>query len=249
MNGSRYYGVRVEGAKYGVGFGSALAIAISYTNNHSIPVGDHPRYPGLALRDLCRAVRLIRRSPHERHLHPVAGRLGPCRHSAASFPMQLHGIDVRGGADHAAQQPAGLSRPSAAGCSMCNWSPTSCAGSRSAAAVDDAQMLLVGLSRLGRHRPGGCRVRRQRKAKNPALGYCCDPVLGDRDRGMFVRSDLPPLVRDELCPLADIITPNHFEFEYLCGAKAATTGEVIRQAGALMARGPSTIIVTSAELT
>ena len=36
MNGSRYYGVRVEGAKYGVGFGSALAIAISYVNNHSI---------------------------------------------------------------------------------------------------------------------------------------------------------------------------------------------------------------------
>jgi len=36
MNGNRYYGVRVEGAKYGVGFGSALAIAISYTNNHSI---------------------------------------------------------------------------------------------------------------------------------------------------------------------------------------------------------------------
>ena len=36
MNGGRYYGIRVEGAKYGVGFGSALAIAISYTNNHSI---------------------------------------------------------------------------------------------------------------------------------------------------------------------------------------------------------------------
>ena len=36
MNGNRYYGVRVEGAKYGVGFGSALAIAISYTGNHSI---------------------------------------------------------------------------------------------------------------------------------------------------------------------------------------------------------------------
>jgi hypothetical protein len=36
VNGNRYYGVRVEGAKYGVGFGSALAIAISYTTNHSI---------------------------------------------------------------------------------------------------------------------------------------------------------------------------------------------------------------------
>ena len=36
MNGNRYYGVRVEGAKFGVGFGSALAITISYTENHSI---------------------------------------------------------------------------------------------------------------------------------------------------------------------------------------------------------------------
>ena len=35
MNG-RMYSVRAEGAKYGVSFGSALAIAISYGNNHSI---------------------------------------------------------------------------------------------------------------------------------------------------------------------------------------------------------------------
>jgi hypothetical protein len=36
MNGNRLYGIRVEGAKYGVSFGSALAIAISYSNNHSV---------------------------------------------------------------------------------------------------------------------------------------------------------------------------------------------------------------------
>ena len=36
MNGNRYYGVRVEGAKYGVGFGSALAISISNAANLSI---------------------------------------------------------------------------------------------------------------------------------------------------------------------------------------------------------------------
>jgi hypothetical protein len=35
LNG-RFYRVRMEGAKYGVSFGSALAMAISYTNNHSI---------------------------------------------------------------------------------------------------------------------------------------------------------------------------------------------------------------------
>ena len=36
MNGRRSYNVRVEGAKYGASFGSALAIAISYNNNHSV---------------------------------------------------------------------------------------------------------------------------------------------------------------------------------------------------------------------
>jgi len=86
------------------------------------------------------------------------------------------------------------------------------------------------------------------KARNPALKYCCDPVLGDRDRGLFVRAGIPPLVRERLCQLADIITPNHFEFEWLCGAKATTTGQVIEAARALMAQGPSTIVVTSAEL-
>ncbi len=36
MNGVNAYSIRVEGAKYGVSFGSALAIAISYSYNHSI---------------------------------------------------------------------------------------------------------------------------------------------------------------------------------------------------------------------
>ena len=36
MNGRAAYSVRIEGAKYGASFGSALAIAISYTTNHSI---------------------------------------------------------------------------------------------------------------------------------------------------------------------------------------------------------------------
>jgi hypothetical protein len=36
MNGWRGYSVRLEGAKYGVSFGSALAMAISYNTNHSV---------------------------------------------------------------------------------------------------------------------------------------------------------------------------------------------------------------------
>jgi pyridoxine kinase len=86
------------------------------------------------------------------------------------------------------------------------------------------------------------------KASNPALRYACDPVLGDRDRGLFVQPEIPPLVRDRLCALADIVTPNHFEFEFLCGAEARTIDQVIARAAELIARGPSTVVVTSAEL-
>jgi len=74
------------------------------------------------------------------------------------------------------------------------------------------------------------------------------------DGGLFVQAAIPPLVRDRLCPLADILTPNHFEFEYLVGATtrttttAATSREVIAQAQTLLARGPSTVVITSTEL-
>jgi len=86
------------------------------------------------------------------------------------------------------------------------------------------------------------------KKNNPKLIYCCDPVLGDSDPGLFVDAELPPIFRDSLCPLADIITPNHFKLEWLCGAKAATIDEVIKTARALSARGPSTVVVTGAQM-
>lgn len=36
MKETRVYSYQFEGARYGIGFGSALAIAISYANNHSV---------------------------------------------------------------------------------------------------------------------------------------------------------------------------------------------------------------------
>jgi pyridoxine kinase len=46
----------------------------------------------------------------------------------------------------------------------------------------------------------------------------CDPVMGD-DSKLYVPEDLVPIFRDELCPLADVLTPNHFEAEYVACAK------------------------------
>jgi pyridoxine kinase len=90
-------------------------------------------------------------------------------------------------------------------------------------------------------------VARAKKA-NPGLIYCCDPVIGDSDPGLFVPAALPPIFRDRLLPLADIITPNQFELEWLCGAKAGTIDELMKRARSLVAKGPSTVVVNGARL-
>src|SRR5271168_4549251 len=57
------------------------------------------------------------------------------------------------------------------------------------------------------------------KRANPAALYLCDPVMGDGDR-LFVKPEIPDLMRDRLVPLADIVTPNCFELDLLTGIKA-----------------------------
>ena len=170
---------------------------------------------------------------------------GHVGNSAASFPIQLHGIDVVAVPTTLLSNRPGY--PTIRGRVLdVQLVADLLRGVEERGAVEHAQMILSGY--LGSADIGSdvADFVARAKAANPTLLYCCDPVLGDRDRGMFVRADIPPLVRDQLCPLADIITPNHFEFEFLCGARVTTIGDVIVQAGALMARGPTTII-TSAE--
>ena len=45
------------------------------------------------------------------------------------------------------------------------------------------------------------------------LPVVCDPVMGDDSR-LYVPEELVPIFREELCPLADVLTPNHYEAEY-----------------------------------
>jgi pyridoxine kinase len=39
--------------------------------------------------------------------------------------------------------------------------------------------------------------------RNPKVIYCCDPVIGDAERGVFVAHGLPELFWDRLCPIAE----------------------------------------------
>ena len=57
--------------------------------------------------------------------------------------------------------------------------------------------------------------------RNPAAIYCCDPVMGDVDRGFYVRPGIPELMRDRVVPAAQMITPNQFELEALTGSAGA----------------------------
>jgi pyridoxine kinase len=172
---------------------------------------------------------------------------GHVGNSAAVFPLQLHGIDVTAVPTTLLSNRPGY--PTVRGRVLeTQLVADLLRGIEERGATDACDMILsgyLGSPEIAAEVAGFVACA---KARHPSLLYCCDPVLGDRDRGLFVQADIPSVVRDRLCPLADIITPNHFEFEYLAGAKAATSGEMIAQAQTLLARGPSTVVITSAEL-
>lgn len=84
------------------------------------------------------------------------------------------------------------------------------------------------------------------RERNPQVMWCCDPVMGDVGRGMYVLPGIPEFMRDEVVPATDVLTPNHYELNFLTGRETRTTAEIVEAARELMARGPKTILVTSA---
>ena len=80
------------------------------------------------------------------------------------------------------------------------------------------------------------------KAKNPQALYLCDPVIGDSG-GLYVPHTIASAICDKLLPLADIITPNRFELEWLAG-KALPENPSL--ADASLSFGAKLALVTSA---
>ncbi len=69
--------------------------------------------------------------------------------------------------------------------------------------------------------------------------------MGDVGRGMFVRPGIPEFMRDEVVPRADIITPNHFELDFLSGRTTRTLEEVLAAVDVVRDTGPRDVLVTS----
>src|SRR4051794_7826154 len=83
------------------------------------------------------------------------------------------------------------------------------------------------------------------KAASPGALWCCDPVMGDVGRGMFVPPGIPEVIRDRVVPAADVITPNHFELDFLAGTTTTTLEGLLEAVDAVRATGPETVLVTS----
>jgi pyridoxine kinase len=83
------------------------------------------------------------------------------------------------------------------------------------------------------------------KRANPAARYCCDPVIGDVGRGIFVREGIPEFMRNKAVPAADVITPNQFELDYLSKRASKSLSHARDAVRALHDLGPRAILVTS----
>lgn len=59
------------------------------------------------------------------------------------------------------------------------------------------------------------RVIAQLKRHNPSLVYLCDPVMGDDHTDLYVPLPVAQAIKEKLLPLADIMTPNRFELEWI----------------------------------
>jgi pyridoxine kinase len=83
------------------------------------------------------------------------------------------------------------------------------------------------------------------RAANPGAVYCCDPVIGDVGRGVFVRPGIPELLREVAVPAADVVTPNHFELDALSGTTTRSLASVKEAVAAVSALGPRVVLTTS----
>jgi pyridoxine kinase len=83
------------------------------------------------------------------------------------------------------------------------------------------------------------------KSHSSRAVYCCDPVMGDVGRGMFVRPGIPEFMRDRVVPAADLVTPNHFELDFLADTTTRTLPELLTAVDRVRAGGPDVVLVTS----
>lgn len=175
--------------------------------------------------------------------HVVSGYVG---NKCAVFPLQLHGFDV---------DPI-LSVQFSNHTGYGSWKGDVMTGDQLWSLVEglDTNGLLEGYTHLLTGYIGSAsmlrtvaRLVRKLRQINPDLVYVCDPVLGDNGK-LYVPAELTEIYKEEIVPLATILTPNQFEAELLTGLTISSEEEALAACAALHDAGPPSVVLTSLDL-
>ncbi len=82
---------------------------------------------------------------------------------------------------------------------------------------------------------------------NTDIIYCCDPVMGDVGRGLFVKDDVPLFYKENGIEKSTILTPNQFELNLLTGQTINTIDDARAACNMCHKLGPKIILLTSLE--
>lgn len=74
-----------------------------------------------------------------------------------------------------------------------------------------------------------------------------DPVIGDAKKGLYVSAETARAIKEQLMPLAQMITPNRFESEVLLGINPENPPSEHEYLNGLFDLGPHTVVITSFE--
>lgn len=92
-------------------------------------------------------------------------------------------------------------------------------------------------------------VARLRDGTSPAPRVVVDPVFGDAPSGLYLPEAAAGAIRAQLCPLADMLTPNLFELGWLAERSVGTLADATAAAETLRTRwGTGKVLTTSAPL-
>lgn len=91
-------------------------------------------------------------------------------------------------------------------------------------------------------------VVKELKSSSPNVTYVCDPVLGDHGK-LYVPKENLPIYIDQLIPMADIMTPNQYETEWLSSIKVKDVETAIKAMDWFHDKGVKVVVITSTDIT
>jgi len=78
--------------------------------------------------------------------------------------------------------------------------------------------------------------------------FFCDPVIGDKEKGLYVGKDVAEFLRLNAASVAEALFPNQFELEYLTGRTITSLADALKACDSLRAKGTRAVIATSLRL-